>query len=96
MHTKRTRSLSIHRRSQSALGSNVKLTDNYQSDPAFAESLWQYYRYKLEKSQRPKVGLQQYHLKEPPSKILRQSGIYRNSSLTRGQKLYLLEKCHVN
>jgi hypothetical protein len=70
--------------------------DNFQTDPAFAESLWQCYRYQLEKSQRPKVGLQQYHIKEPSNRLLRQSGIYRNPALTRGQKLYLLEKCHVN
>jgi hypothetical protein len=69
---------------------------DHQSDPDSEESLWQYYRYLSEKYQRPKLGLQQYHIKEPSSQIFRQSGIYRNPALTPGQKLYLLDKCHVN
>jgi len=93
---KRSRSLSIHHRSHSASGTHDKFVDDCQTDPAFAESLWQYYRYQLGKLPRAKLGLQQYHIKEPSNRLLRQSGIYRNPSLTRGQKLYLLEKCHVN
>ncbi|CAF1444146.1 unnamed protein product [Rotaria sordida] len=94
-HTKRNRSLSIHRRSQSATGTYDKLVNECQTDPTFAESLWQYYRYVVEKSQRPKLGLQQFHIKEPSNRRWRQSGIYRNPALTHGQKLYLLEKCHI-
>jgi hypothetical protein len=94
-NTKRNRSLSTHRRSLSASETGDQLIDGCRSDPAFAESLREYYRYVLEKSQRPKLGLQQYHIKEPSNRLLKQSGIYRNSSLTKGQRLYLLEKCHV-
>ncbi|CAF4037248.1 unnamed protein product [Rotaria sp. Silwood2] len=94
-HTKRNRSLSANRRSQSVSGTHDKLINECQTDPTFAESLWQYYRYVVEKSQRPKLGLQQFHIKEPSSRRLRQSGIYRNPALTHGQKLYLLEKCHI-
>ncbi len=96
LNAKRTRSLSTRHRSRSFSGIDEKLTDNYQTDPAFAESLWQYYRSQIEKPQRPKIGLQSYRIKEPSNRLLRQSGIYRNSTLTHGQKLYLLEKCHVN
>ena len=92
---KRHSSLSNNRRSRSATGTRDRLAEECRTDPTFAESLYQYYRYVIEKSQRPKLGLQQYQIKEPPSRRLRQSGIYRNSSLTPGQKLYLLEKCHV-
>lgn len=35
-------------------------------------------------------------MKEPTSRRLRQSGIYRNPALTYGQKLYLLDKCRVS
>ncbi|CAF4521321.1 unnamed protein product [Rotaria sp. Silwood1] len=94
-HKKRNLSSSPHRRSQSASGTYDKLIDECQTDPTFAESLWQYYHYVVEKSQRPKLGLQQFHIKEPSNKRWRQSGIYRNPALTHGQKLYLLEKCHI-
>ena len=43
----------------------------------------------------PTVGLEAKHLPEPASRRLRRSGIYRNPALTEGQKLYLLQKCHV-
>lgn len=68
----------------------------FQKNPEFTETLWRYYAAEIEKNQRPKLGLQQYHVRDPPNRLLRQSGIYRNPALTRGQKLYLLEKCHVN
>ena len=95
-NTRRARSASTHRRSRSFSAVDGKLADNFQADPAFAESLWQYYRSQIEKPQRPKIGLQPFRMKEPSNRLLRQSGIYRNPTLTRGQKLYLLEKCHVN
>ncbi|CAF1464190.1 unnamed protein product, partial [Didymodactylos carnosus] len=39
--------------------------------------------------------LQKSHISEPLSRRIRKSGIYHNSSLTHGQQLYLMEKCHV-
>jgi hypothetical protein len=95
-HTKRTRSLSTHGRSRSFSGIDEKFIDNFQTDPAFSESIWQYDSSQIGKLQRPKIGLQPYRIREPSNRLLRQSGIYRNPTLTRGQKLYLLEKCHVN
>ncbi|CAM4858928.1 unnamed protein product [Rotaria socialis] len=95
IRTQRNRSLSIPRRSHSVAGTTDRLISETKTDPTFAESLLQFYRYVLEKSQRRKLGLQQYHNKEPSNRRLRQSGIYRNPSLTHGQKLYLLEKCHI-
>lgn len=97
LHRQRTRSLSARRdRSQSVSGTPENALNDLQTDSTFSESLWQYYNYHLEKNRPPKIGLQQYHIKEPSNRLLRQSGIYRNPALTRGQKLYLLEKCHVN
>ena len=92
--TRRTRA-SVPPRSRSAAAVRERVIDESQHDRAFAESLWQYYRHVAEKIHPPKVGLQQHFVKEPPSRRLRQSGIYRNPALTQGQKLYLLEKCHV-
>lgn len=93
---KRSRSLSNPRRAHSALGTTDRLIHEVKTDPGFAESIIQCYRYILEKYARPKLGLQQYRIKDPPNRRLKHSGIYQNPSLTRGQKLYLLEKCHVN
>ncbi|CAF4073720.1 unnamed protein product [Rotaria magnacalcarata] len=95
LRTQRNRPLPIPRRSHSVSGTTDRLISETKTDPTFAESLLQFYRYVLEKSQRRKLGLQQYHNKEPSNRRLRQSGIYRNPSLTHGQKLYLLEKCHI-
>ncbi|CAF0838242.1 unnamed protein product [Didymodactylos carnosus] len=68
---------------------------NIDFDPAFSESLWQYYVFLLHKMNHPKIGLQKSHISEPLSRRIRKSGIYHNSSLTHGQQLYLMEKCHV-
>ncbi|CAF0817034.1 unnamed protein product, partial [Didymodactylos carnosus] len=68
---------------------------NMNYDPAFSESLWQYYRFLLYKMSHPTTGLQKCHVSEPLSRPLRKSGIYCNPSLTHGQKLSLIEKCHV-
>ena len=66
------------------------------ADPAFSESIRQYYRFMKENKSKPvKVGLQRTHMPEPANRRLRHSGIYRNPALTQGQKLYLLQKCHV-
>lgn len=84
-------------RAQSATGNNEKWNEELKTDPAFAQSLKEYYQFLKKKMQKPPtVGLEAEHLPEPASRRLRHSGIYRNPALTQGQKLYLLQKCHVN
>ena len=68
----------------------------FQENAEYTETLWKYYAAEMQKNQRPKLGLQQYRVRDTPNRLLRHSGIYRNPALTRGQKLYLLEKCHVS
>jgi hypothetical protein len=50
----------------------------------------------LEKSKQSELDLQQRSVKESLNRPGKQNGIRRKSPLTKGQKIYLLGKYHVN
>ena len=94
-HSQQNQSSPDHHRLQSSAKREKRPSDESQFDSDRADSLWQYYCHVSRQCQAPKLGLQQYRLREPSSRSLRESGIYRNPALTLGQRLHLLEKCHV-
>ena len=95
LHSQQNPSVPDHHRLQSSAKLEKRPSDESQSESDRADPLWQYYCLVSRHCQTPKVGLQQYRLREPASRSLRESGIYRNPALTLGQRLHLLEKCHV-
>ncbi|CAF0808052.1 unnamed protein product [Adineta steineri] len=94
-YVKEKRSSSAHYHFQLSPSTNYNDNGEHQSETVFDELHLQDSPHALHKYQRPILGLQQYDVKEPASKILRQSGIYRGPGLTTGQRLYLLDKCHI-
>lgn len=95
-HLYGNRSTGDRPRARSATGTNDKWNEELKADPAFAQSLKEYYQFMKDKMHKPPtVGLEPKHMPEPASRLLRRSGIYRNPALSQGQKLYLLQKCHV-
>jgi hypothetical protein len=87
------RSVTVTRRSQSAVVRKDKFRDKSQPDLSFSESLCQYYRDIADKSE---LNLQQCSVKESSNQRVKSSGIRRKLPLTQGQQMYLLGKYNVN